>query len=363
MKTNFRQFLKNTVLAIELGYRIVRGIDYQTLSQYILKINKHNDINDILFEASRCLKDILDYELFGFALKNVNSMDIWIDSRIYSASFSEYVSNDFGSQNIDAKIHYFEKNLHFDSHNSDAIEINNLISYTVINGNSTARLYILPKRTMLDYHDTIISTIVDSISIALEKNLSRTLLENAAAIDPLTNCYNRRALDSFIENDIAYAQRNRKDLSIIMLDIDNFKGINDTYGHLAGDAVLREISTMLPTLVRKSDYLARYGGEEFVLVLPDSSLYHAVQLADKIRKTIERRSVRFEDKSITFTASFGVACLENKTDRVSLLKEADERMYRAKATGKNRVVPSLLPCFADRSFVLQDRVPHYAGAA
>ncbi|NTW65872.1 MAG: GGDEF domain-containing protein [Nitrospirae bacterium] len=216
---------------------------------------------------------------------------------------------------------------------------------------------------MLDYHDTIISTIVDSISIALEKNLSRTLLENAAAIDPLTNCYNRRALDSFIENDIAYAQRNRKDLSIIMLDIDNFKGINDTYGHLAGDAVLREISTMLPTLVRKSDYLARYGGEEFVLVLPDSSLYHAVQLADKIRKTIERRSVRFEDKSITFTASFGVACLENKTDRVSLLKEADERMYRAKATGKNRVVPSLLPCFADRSFVLQDRVPHYAGAA
>lgn len=351
-----KKLMHNTFSAIELGYKIIRGIDYQTLSQYILKINRHKDINDILFEVSSCLKDILDYELFGFALKNGNTIDVWIDPRMYSAQLTDYIAQDFNSQNIGFNVHCFEKNNAENCRISDTVEIdiNKLISYKVIENNYVARLYILPKKKMLYHHDNIISTIVSSIGIALEKNLSIKQLENAVAIDPLTNCYNRRALDSFIESDISYARRSGTDLSIIMLDLDNFKDINDVHGHLAGDAVLKEISTLIPALVRKSDYLARYGGEEFMLVLPDTSLYLAVQLAEKLRKKIEEHEIDLGEKRITVTASIGVASLDNKRDSMSLVQEADERMYKAKSTGKNNVIPSMLPCFADRRFVSKE---------
>jgi len=101
-----------------------------------------------------------------------------------------------------------------------------------------------------------------------------------------------------------------------------------------GDAVLKDICTLLPSLVRKSDYLARYGGEEFVLVLPDTTLYSAVRLAEKLRKKIEMHETRLSDKSIRVTASFGVASFKNKPDGCSLLRAADERLYKAKAIGK-----------------------------
>jgi diguanylate cyclase (GGDEF)-like protein len=215
---------------------------------------------------------------------------------------------------------------------------------------------------MLRYHDAIINTIIRTVGTALEKNLNTQQLENAATIDPLTNCYNRRALCDFIENDIAFTKRYGSELSVIMIDIDNFKEINDMHGHLAGDKVLTDISALLISHVRKSDYLARYGGEEFVIVLRDTPLYSAVQLAEKLRKMVEKHAVVFGKKRIRLTASFGVASLENKPDHGSLLREADERLYKAKATGKNIVVPGLLPCFSDRTFVPKKRVRKYAAA-
>ncbi len=364
MPSTVKKLMRNTLTALEIGYRVVRGIDYQTMSQYILKINQHKDIDSILHEVSRCFKDILDYELLGFFLKDGNSSDFWVDPRLYSDQFSEFVAHDLNCQNVDFNAHYFENNPATYCRNFDVMDINKLISYKVIDGTSVARLYILPGRKMLHYHEAIISTIISSISIALEKNLNIKQLENAAAIDPLTNCYNRRALSTFIENDIAYTQRYGNSLSVIMLDMDDFKGINDRYGHQAGDAVLKEVTSLLPSLMRKSDYLARYGGEEFVLVLPDTPLYNAVQLAEKLRKALERHMILLEDRnSIAITASFGVACLENKRDGNSLLREADERLYQAKAMGKNTVVPSLLPCFADRRFVTNALKRGHTGTA
>lgn len=362
MRYSLKRIFSNARAMVDLGFRFARGVDYLTLSQYILKINKHRDVDAILYEVSRCLKDILDYELFGFALKQGTSMDLWIDPRIYSFQFKSFVVEDYGSQNVDCSIHYFENQMAENRHIPDMVDINNLISYVVNDGTYSARLYILPRKKMLVHHNAIINTIISSINIAIEKNLNMQQLENAAAIDPLTNCYNRRALDTSIENDIAYAKRHGLDLSVIMLDLDNFKMINDVYGHLAGDAVLKAISGFIPSLVRKSDYLGRYGGEEFVLVLPDSTLYDAVQVAHKIKKMIENLRVQFDGKNIAVSASFGVAGLENKQDGSSLLQEADERLYQAKSLGKNTVVPSLLPCFGDKHFVSQKPERYYAGA-
>jgi diguanylate cyclase (GGDEF)-like protein len=362
MRYSLKRFFSNARTMVDLGFRFVRGVDYLTLSQYILNINKHRDIDAIIYEVSRCLKDVLDYELFGFALKQDNSVDLWIDPRIYSCQFKKFVVGDYGGQNVDCKIHDFENQNRAKRHIFDTVDMDNLISYLVSNGTYSARLYILPRRKMLLHHNAIINAVITSINIALEKNLDIQQLENAAAIDPLTHCYNRRALDTSIENDIAYAKRYGIDLSVIMLDLDNFKMINDTYGHLAGDAVLKAIAGLILSMVRKSDYLVRYGGEEFVLVLPGSTLYNAVQVAHKIRIMIENYRIQLEGTSIAVSASFGVAGLENKQDGFCLLQEADERLYQAKALGKNNVVPSLLPCFADRHFVSQKTDWRYAGA-
>ena len=351
MHYNAKIILKDISTTLGLAYNVVRGIDYQRLSQYILKINQHKDINNIILEVSMCLKDILNYELFGFALKTENKLEAWIDPRKHGVQISDFISRDFMDQNSDISLHYFEPDSAKKSQYSDTIDINNLISYQVTEGLYAARLYILPQKKMLQHHSEIINIIVNSISIALEKNFSIQQLENAAAIDALTNCYNRRALDRFMKNDIAYSQRTGMDLSVIMLDIDNFKDLNDTHGHLAGDAVLKDISMLINSIIRKSDYVARYGGEEFVLILPDTTLYKAVQLSEKIRKRIEEHEVIFGEKKITLTASFGVASLEHKPDADSLLQEADERLYKAKSAGKNNVMPSLLPCFADKNFV------------
>ncbi len=362
MGRTIKQLFTDAITSVETGYRAVRGVDYQILSQYILKINTHKDIDSILAEVSQCLQDMLGYELFGFGLKTDESLDIWIDPRIYGNQFADYVKSDFLCQNIDHKMHFLANQADDIRHKIDTQSMEKIISYKVMQDDITARMYILPKRTLLNNHDSIISTIVRSLSIALENCLNIRNLENAVAVDPLTNCYNRRALDNFIDNDIAYARRHRNSLAVIMFDLDNFKEINDVHGHHAGDMVLREIAGLITSQVRKSDYLVRYGGEEFVLVLPDSTLYDAVLLAHKLRKAIAGHEIEIPGSALHVTASFGVAGLEDKHDRNGLLREADERMYQAKTNGKNAVVPSLLPCFADRRFTAPEQTRKYPAA-
>jgi diguanylate cyclase (GGDEF)-like protein len=170
-------------------------------------------------------------------------------------------------------------------------------------------------------------------------------LENAAAFDPLTNCYNRREFSRLIEHNIANAQRYGKDLSIIMFDMDHFKKINDTYGHQGGDIVLKKVCQVIRSGIRKGDYLSRYGGEEFVLVLPDTKMTRAMELAERLRKTIENQPIKIsEETDIKTTASFGVAALRSDSDKGTLLQEVDAMLYKAKTSGRNTVMPALKVC-------------------
>ncbi|MBI4698424.1 MAG: GGDEF domain-containing protein [Nitrospirae bacterium] len=171
-------------------------------------------------------------------------------------------------------------------------------------------------------------------------------LETEAAIDPLTKCYNRRAFDNYIEHDIANAERYDGDLSAVIYDLDHFKVINDTYGHPAGDMVLKEIACMVSSSIRKCDYIARYGGEEFALVLPDTKFFNAIDLAEKLRNKIEHHRMFLNDKQIKVTASFGVATLKRGSDKNRFLQEADEMLYRAKSAGRNKVMPNLKNCIS-----------------
>lgn len=159
-----------------------------------------------------------------------------------------------------------------------------------------------------------------------------------ALIDPMTKLYNRRYFTSITEHSISFAQRERQELSVIMIDIDDFKNINDTYGHQIGDDVIVLVANTLMKIQRKSDIVCRYGGEEFVILLPNTSLENAKKVAEHARKEVESLSVLdSSQQEISFTISLGVSCV-NVDDEETIeksLKRADDALYNAKKLGKN----------------------------
>ncbi len=162
----------------------------------------------------------------------------------------------------------------------------------------------------------------------------------AAVLDGLTGLTNRRALDERLQAELAYALRHETDLCIIMLDIDHFKQVNDTYGHLAGDEVIRSLAQILQRGIRCEDLAARYGGEEFVVVVRGVPLEGAVNLAERLRSAIAERAIEHGDEILTVTSSFGVASLallDGEPNAPRLLDAADGALYAAKSGGRNRV--------------------------
>jgi two-component system, cell cycle response regulator len=156
--------------------------------------------------------------------------------------------------------------------------------------------------------------------------------------DGLTDIYNKRYFVDSLRSEISRAARHDRPLTLILFDIDHFKRINDDYGHLAGDAILKEIASRVSAQLRPSDLFARYGGEEFVIMLPDTPIDGAHAVAEKIRRSIEAREFVFEGADIAVTSSFGVAEHTHGLDQVALVKLADERLYRAKRRGRNQVI-------------------------
>jgi diguanylate cyclase (GGDEF)-like protein len=156
--------------------------------------------------------------------------------------------------------------------------------------------------------------------------------------DGLTQVANKRYLLEFLEREIARAMRFRHPLSIVMLDIDQFKAVNDTYGHEAGDYILRELCAVLTKTVRQEELLARYGGEEFILALPETSLSNACVIAENARRTIQEHDFVFAGLRIDVTISLGAAELSPVTSNpITFIRAADERLYAAKNAGRNRV--------------------------
>ncbi len=171
-----------------------------------------------------------------------------------------------------------------------------------------------------------------------EEELKRVhaLLERQATTDTLTGIFNRLKFNELLDIEIRGAMRYRHPLSLIMFDIDHFKSINDTYGHLVGDAVLKEITSLVTGNIRNVDVFARWGGEEFVILSPDSSLKAANQVAEKLRRLIEVSSFSSPCK---VTVSFGLAQFQEDDVANSFLNRADAALYRAKSLGRNRVEP------------------------
>jgi two-component system cell cycle response regulator len=168
-------------------------------------------------------------------------------------------------------------------------------------------------------------------------------IHNMAIQDGMTGIHNKRYFSEFLEREIAVCSRHGHPLTLVMFDVDHFKKINDTHGHLAGDAVLKDLAGRIRPRIRREDLFARYGGEEFACVLPSTALAGGIVFAEHLRSIIEERPCAFEEKQIQFTISLGVTTLHRETgvDAAVLIKRADENLYAAKRGGRNRVVPSL----------------------
>ncbi|MCK5364995.1 MAG: GGDEF domain-containing protein [Gammaproteobacteria bacterium] len=160
---------------------------------------------------------------------------------------------------------------------------------------------------------------------------------NASARDPLTGVNNRGRFREVMDREVELSRRHGTPLSLIMLDVDRFKSINDTHGHLVGDIALKSIASCTLSCIRDSDILFRYGGEEFCIALANTNLTGACKLAERVRRALEILVVRTSGARLHVTASLGVATLAKEDDAAHLVEKADHSLYRAKALGRNRV--------------------------
>lgn len=159
----------------------------------------------------------------------------------------------------------------------------------------------------------------------------------ASIKDPLTNLFNRSTLETTLQREMKLAHRHKTQLAVVILDIDNFKMINDVYGHLAGDTILVKVANLIIETIRETDIAFRIGGEEFLVTISDSDPAGIERLAERLRKKIESSIVTFEDKTIQFTISLGVSYFGHTDTQTDLIARADKAMYTAKKSGKNQV--------------------------
>lgn len=209
------------------------------------------------------------------------------------------------------------------------------------------------KDTYQDIHQDIFLQIAGQVSILVEKSrlyqqlyelnhkllLAQKELQYQATYDVLTGIYNRRAIWDHLEAELARAKRQNKPLSVVLLDVDHFKRINDTYGHPAGDMVLMTVADRMKNCLRDYEFIGRYGGEEFLVVLVDTDYEAAMKTTTRLIQAIGGEAFVFDDKQLAITISAGVAVVENcaKIDSEKVISSADRELYNAKLNGRNRI--------------------------
>lgn len=212
----------------------------------------------------------------------------------------------------------------------------------IAQGETLGMLYLASEdgRSLTAGKRQLARTVSEQVSLALANLKLRETLHQQSIRDPLTGLFNRRYLEESLNREIHRALRTKRSLAIVMIDVDRFKQFNDTFGHDAGDAVLRELGTFLQTHVRTSDIACRYGGEELTLILPDADLKDAARRAEALRQGIKELKITHRGQTLDqITISMGVsACPDCGTDGSDLIKAADAALYRAKKEGRDRTV-------------------------
>jgi diguanylate cyclase (GGDEF)-like protein len=338
---NEQEILMNAIDAGEDGF-VIKPISVRTKLMFILnKIAKEIYKDKLLKKYHATLKLILDYVDSLIIVTNGHEM---LES---NSSFLEFVNSDSldafkNKYNCICECFISEDGFLQKEYEEDGIT---WIQIAMQDTNSKAKMLdkngeervFLVKPTLLSTDETIPTYVVNFTDITdIEKE--REELYNQATKDTLTEILNRNSFEMFFAKELAHFKRTKEHFSIIFFDIDNFKSINDTYGHQEGDNVLRDISKLVSDRLRSSDIFARWGGEEFVVILPNTSLENTTTVADKLRESIESYDFSVDRR---ITCSFGIIEIDKDnevcTEMDKIMQSVDEALYKAKTTGKNRI--------------------------
>ncbi len=193
---------------------------------------------------------------------------------------------------------------------------------------------------LLQHKEELATTVAEQISLAFANLTLRETLKYQSVRDPLTGLFNRRHMEESLERELLRAARNAKPVTVLMIDIDHFKPFNDSFGHEAGDSLLRELGSVFSSVTRGGDIACRYGGEEFLLILAEASLEDGYERALKLKEQVANLQTRHRGETLRrITVSIGVAAFpQHGTSAAQIVRSADEALYRAKAAGRNRVV-------------------------
>lgn len=346
--------------------------EFGELSEILEKIRletvKFNKEIDLVFDTTAKMTSYTN-DIFNFILFTLNRIEnIFEDIQglfivIYNKeNFSDVItihSDNFLKNNISLNIENFDVLINLFKKSNEHEK------YYILKDKNI----IFIKKDLTDDKEIILAIVKDMDLSELEKKYLNIILLhlihsmnllNLANYDSLTKLLNRNAISSRIKKELQRTQRYNKKLSIILLDIDNFKKINDTYGHITGDIILKNIANLIKAQLRDSDYVGRWGGEEFLIVLPETSLDKATEIAERIRKLIEHHTFEINGTNIHLTASLGVASVEEHGISIDeLIQAADIALYSAKTKGKNKVLvlsKDKIKEFIHKEFIKQDEL-------
>ncbi len=208
----------------------------------------------------------------------------------------------------------------------------------VLFGKNLGELTISRNTKLLEIEIQKMESLISALIYPLRNALLYKQAVEQAYIDPLTGLNNRAAFDKSIEQEIELATRHNHTLSLMMLDLDKFKQINDNYGHIVGDAVLKSFADCIMECMRRSDIIFRYGGEEFSILLRNTKVAGALLLAERMRENVENIGFDYNNIKLNISVSIGLAELREDDDRIKLIERADLLLYKAKENGRNCVM-------------------------
>ncbi|WP_028949772.1 sensor domain-containing diguanylate cyclase [Sulfurihydrogenibium subterraneum] len=283
-------------------------------------LENHIIPNEMIYQLSKPLKSHINY--FRSFLYSIITDEKFNNIDHKSCEFGVWLKDE-GKQLIEEEIIY--KNIRFIHKNfHNLIEI----SQSYKNQGFYKELFFI-----LNEIENLLLQIINNFSY-----LNTKLLAYEFSKDPLTGVLTRRGFNLILQKHFEISELTGLPISIIIADIDFFKRINDTYGHLAGDEALKHFVKIIKQNLRKSDYVFRFGGEEFIILLPNTSLEEAVAIAEKIRESLENTPLIYNGKEIKITASFGVKEINPTEHTEKVIEEVDKKLYQAKESGRNKVV-------------------------
>ncbi len=341
--TAYRSYLSNDLYADYMGgyYKAVKEMilarqNYKTLLQKFIEISN-------MIKQSEELAILVSSESHLLSIQETQGD--YLDQMLGKTIDSDSVCYELLQSNKDIMVVSYEKLRKMDKHlfyqGELKIGMSSMMLVKLPMREKTHGILFLGSKRKNHYNqlDTnAFSTLAAQFGIALENALHLEESKKLANTDGLTNLYNHRCFQETLTKYVEYARDNDATFSLLLLDIDHFKSFNDTYGHQAGDGVLKYLASLLINHVSDNDIVARYGGEEFVIILTDSDLKTAKKTAEKIRKACNKQKIRIAKDVLNITVSIGVSEFpEHANQAADLISKADAALYRAKNLGRNRV--------------------------